>query len=96
MKIGNCTPATVYLILAIIMSCLYCAYGAYKGKITKDTFLTTSGISIICCQICCIIVCCVLITGLCMYNSIMAWLVVILFMISAGFGTYSVITNLKT
>lgn len=66
-----CTPLKIYLLVAVIISIVYFSYSTLKGK-------GFPGMSALCMNACCIILSSFLVTGLCVYNSILAWAVVIL------------------
>jgi hypothetical protein len=81
-----CTPLKIYLVVAVLSSIIYFAYKTLRG----DGF---PGISTLCSNIMCIILSSFLVAGLCVYNSILAWLFVIILSLCSVSGTYYYLTN---
>ena len=84
---GNfCTPLKIYLLVAVVMSIVYFSYNTLKGK-------GFPGMSALCMNVCCIILSSFLVTGLCVYNSILAWAFVILLSFCSVCGTLHYMFN---
>lgn len=81
-----CTPLKLYLIVAVLSSITYFAYKALKGH-------EFPGMSALCSNVSCIILSAFLVSGMCMYNSILAWAVVIIFSLCSICVTYYYLTQ---
>ncbi len=73
--LGLCTPSVVYLIISTLIAIGIVAYNIYKGEEVSYLSLASQVLSIVCCVI--------ILNFLCFYNTILAWVVMFLPLLSS-------------
>lgn len=87
---SSCWPATLYCIIAIIMTVAFYLYRYKKGQFTKDTLTVGTSIAhgiVLCC-------CYLVFYGMCSRNPVAAWLALALLLVMAGGSSWYMITDL--
>ena len=83
------SPATVYVIIAVIMTVIFMIVYLFRNPTNNFTGL----ISWLCIQIVCILICFIIIYGVCSFDQTVAWVFVIVIALSALSTFISLVFN---